>query len=533
MSSKQKKKGNNKSTTGTGKNTAMLGIPNNTDPSSNSEKKNDKTFSNKANGISLGELEAKTKELKEKLEKINYDIELEKNLFVQETSQLNTDLTEKEFIISDLSSENKDIVSKLKSIKSNLDNKVKIGEIFLKKYDDLKKEEKKLLKDIKIKKEQIKTASKNKNIYERDLNLIETLNEDNDKDKETLLNTEFENLVNFKNGIINENNDLKKIIKEHKLCPKEKANLRSILNVVTNSYQFEMKKTNMKESDIQTLEEKKERIKKERQEKKDKEILDNSNINRSKTISKRIRKEVLAKMKKKKSEQNILPSRASKYIEEICNTIEAQEKKNSGDIKHINNTDYQLKPKTLFTENEQLQLASIIPTNYLNDFKEKFDAVENERYELIEKIKNSQEKHDNMLNSVKLQLNYTELKKKEQKLLFLDFQSNLIKKNADLSKLKTEINKITREFNTWNRLLKMKSNENTKLNKYIIEMKKRNGDFEENEEVNNNKNNSKRSKIKGDLNKNEEISKNNIKGQKRLYKLKKQNNINFEYDMDK
>ena len=394
------------------------------------------------------------------------------------------------------------------------------------KYDDLKKEEKKLLKDIEIKEKQIKIANKNRNIYERDLNLIETLDETNDKDKENLLTSELENLENFKKGIINENNELKKIIKEHKLCPKEKANLRSMLNVITNSYQFEIKKTNMRESDIQTLEEKKERIKKERQEKKEKELLDNSNINRSKTISKRIRKEVLAKMKKKKSEQNILPTKASKYIEEICNTIEAQEKKNSGDIKYINNTDYQLKPKTLFTENEQLQLASIIPTNYLNDFKEKFDAVENERYDLIEKIKNNQEKHDNMLNSVKLQLNYTELKKKEQKLLFLDFQSNLIKKNADISKLKTEINKVTREFNTWNKLLKMKNNENTKLNKYIVDMRKRNGDYEDNEN-NNNKNSSKGRKTS------EEGNKYNIKGQKRLYKLKKQNNINFEYDMDK
>ena len=73
----------------------------------------------------------------------------------------------------------------------------------------------------------------------------------------------------------------------------------------------------------------------------------------------------------------------------------------------------------------------------------------------------------------------------------------------------------------------MKNNENTKLNKYIRDMKKRNGDIEENEEVN--KNNSKGKNI----GKSEENSKHNIKGQKRLYKLKKQNNINFEYDMDK
>ena len=72
----------------------------------------------------------------------------------------------------------------------------------------------------------------------------------------------------------------------------------------------------------------------------------------------------------------------------------------------------------------------------------------------------------------------------------------------------------------------MKNNENTKLNKYIVDMRKRNGDYEDNED-NKNKNSSKGRKTS------EEGNKYNIKGQKRLYKLKKQNNINFEYDMDK
>ena len=57
--------------------------------------------------------------------------------------------------------------------------------------------------------------------------------------------------------------ELKKIIKEHKLCEKEKQDLNSTLNILTNSYQFEIKKEKMFDSNISTLEEKKGKAKEE------------------------------------------------------------------------------------------------------------------------------------------------------------------------------------------------------------------------------------------------------------------------------
>ena len=105
------KKSKNKSTTGTGKNTALLGMPSNTEPSYdnnkniNSPKSSLNQSINKTNNdINLLELQSKTNELQSKLDKINSEIEQEHFILMEETSQFNCDLTEKSLEISALSS---------------------------------------------------------------------------------------------------------------------------------------------------------------------------------------------------------------------------------------------------------------------------------------------------------------------------------------------------------------------------------------------------------------------------------------------
>ncbi len=507
---KIKNKSNNKTAKGTGKNTTMLGIQDDTEASiertsnGNNTKRTGKKAINNENNPKLNELQLKTAELNEKLEKLNSDIDLQKNLLIEESNQLNIDITEKVLEIGNLTSENNDLMSQLKSIKSNLDDKMKIGEIFLKKMEKIIKEEKILKKNLEIKDRQIEIAKKSQNIAAKDYNRIKNVVENNDAEKESTLNTELENLKNYKIELENENKSLRKIIKEHKTCAAKKAKLKSKLNVMKNAYQFEQKKTNMIESNKLNLEEKKERIK----EKIEKEKEDRNNGNRSISYSNGVRRKVLEVMKQKKSENYLVPSRTTKHINDICNTLGAQQQKISSEIKNSNNYDYNSKQKVLFTESEQLQLASIIPPSYLNEFKERFDILENQRYELMDKIKNNHDKKENSINSVKIKLNYTELRKKEQKLLFVDLNSHLSKKNLDISKLKTEINKVIKEYNKWNRLLIAKTNESTKLNKYIRDLKIKNGEVEEN---------------------NNDI--NNSTKKRRVINLEKQHNINFEYDM--
>jgi chromosome segregation ATPase len=469
---KQKKNANNKTSSGTGKNTALLGVNNNTETKKGGKKSKEEA---------LKELEAKTKELGEQLDKINTDIETERHLLTEESNQLNKDITNKNFEISNLSSDNKFLNDQLKEIKANLDNKMKIGKVFLTKMELLKKTEAKLRKDIEVKQKELILAQKSRQIIISDYNRIKAVEENINEEKESILNKELETLENKKAKLEKENMDLKEIIKEHKLCKKSKTNLTSELNVLTNAYEFEKKKLIMMDSDVDKLKEKKEKIKRENDEK-------NNQSNRSISYGTQLKEKVLLKMKKKNSERIIIPRRAALQIANICNNIGDEYKKKAGDIKNINNNNYKLRQNTLFTENEQLQLANIMPTMFLNEFKERFEAIENQRYELVDKLKNTQDEHAKNVNSVKIKLNYNELKKKEQQLKFVGLNSHLTKKNVNITQLRENINKVIKDYNTWNKLLKMKNNENKRLNQYIDNIKnQKDNNKNSNKNINKNK----------------------------------------------
>ena len=472
---KNKNNVNNKKTSssGTGRNTALLGLPTNSSVS-NKENSNNQNLTNDKNNKnqnqnqdtkitkSLQELVKETEEMQIKLAQINSEMDKERNLLMQETSDLNNDITEKGFEISCLSSENKNLINNLKDIKSSLDDKMKISKTFLVKMQLLEKSEKNLKKKIEVLEKEIVLAQKNSKIVQKDCKRLKALAKNNEEGKEKILNEELINLQKTQNELEIYNLTLRKIIKDHKQCPKIKSNLVSKLNLLTNSLQFEQKKTNMLETSIADLEQKKERIKQEAKEKEE------FNMN-NKSISYccNLRKKVLKLMDKKNSEKKMMSPRARMHISDICNSIEEQNFKNSYNIKNINNTNYQKAKINLFTENEQMQLAAIIPPSILNEFKERFEIVENQRYDLLGKLQQNKNKYNDKSDDIQIKLNYAELKKKEQKMQWVDMNSNLSKKNVDINKIKLEINRVNKEYKNWTKLLKMKNNENTRLNEYV------------------------------------------------------------------
>ena len=484
------KSNNNTSTSGTGKNTAMLGLPT---KSSISNKENSKIQNNTTNKNetseqnttkSLLELEKETEEMQIKLAQLNSEMDKEKNLLIQETTELNTDITDRGFEISCLSSENKNLMSQLKYIKTSLDDKMEIGKVFFAKMEKLKISEKQLKKKIEVLEKEIELAEKNSKIIQKDCKRMKILAKNNEEGKEQILNEELDNLMKIKTELEENNFILRKAIKEHKLCPKIKSSLISKLNMLNNSYEFEKKKTNMLETNMVNLEQKKEKIKKEIQ---DKEEFNTNN--RSISYCSNLRKKVLKHMEKKNSEYKVMSPTARMHVSNICNSIEEQNKKNSELIKNINNTNYQKLKKNLFTENEQMQLASIIPPSFLNEFKERFEAVENQRYDLMDKL----QKNKNLLNGrsddIQIKLNYAELKKKEQKMQWVDMNANLSKKNVELNNLKNEIKKVNKEYRNWTRLLKMKNNENQKLNEHITNIQNKGRIHTDNDDTKYNDNN--------------------------------------------
>ena len=407
---KNNKNNNNTSTSGTGKNTAMLGLPTKSSIS-NKENSENKNITNKNENPQLNptksllELEKETEEMQIKLAQLNSEIDKEQNLVIQETNELNTDITDKGFEISCLSSENKNLMKQLKYIKTSLDDKMEIGKVFYAKMEKLKISEKQLKKKIEVLEKEIELAEKNSKIVQKDCKRIAVLAKNNEEGKEKILNEELDNLIKSKSELEKNNFKMRKALKEHKFCPKIKSNLVNKLNMLNNSYEFEKKKINMLETSLVSLEQKKEKIKKE--------IKDKEDFNK-----------VLKNMDKINSEQITMSPCARKHISNICDIIEEQNKKNSEIIRNIDNTSYQKLRKTLFTDSEQVQLASIIPPSFLNEFKERFEMIENERYDLMDKLQKNKNKLNGRSEDIQIKLNYTELRRKEQKMRWADMNAN-------------------------------------------------------------------------------------------------------------
>ena len=131
---------------------------------------------------------------------------------------------------------------------------------------------------------------------------------------------------------------------------------------------------------------------------------------------------------------------------------------------------------------------------------------------LVNKLKNNKNKFNGASDNIQLKLNYAQLKKREQKMHWVDMNANLSKKNNDITKLKSEIKKINRQYNNWDKLLKMKNNENQRLNMYINNIQNK----ENNNDDNNNYNYNSQDKS---------VSTNKISSDN----LQKQNNIKLFY----
>ena len=466
---KKRKNTNNLTTTGTGKNTPMLGVP--TQIIKTTREAGNQTLEEESESFQY----QKTLDLRALLNKINSAIIKENQMMREDTNQLNEIITEKVFQISDLLKINKDYVSQLKDIKETINSKMTMGDKYLYKMEKLKKKEAELKKDLKVIDKEILIAGKNQEIAKNDYNYMKNLEAKIDPELQNSLLEKLQALQRQRKQLQYEIKELKKIIKEHKLCKKEKENLISTLNIITNSYQFEIKKENMFDSNIADLEEKKEKAKEENDRYKENIQKMNGNC-RSISYCTNLRKNVIDRMSKINSERNVISDRAKLHVNNLCNKLEEQYIKSSGNIVNMDNNNYQNTPKYLFTQNEQVQLATIIPPSYLNKFKERFGKVENERYNLVDKIKIN--KQSSPIKSLKININYNELKKKEQKILRIDLNSKVIKANTHVNKLKSDLNRIMNEINSWNKMLKMKTIQNLQFNKYINSITKNKGDSE-------------------------------------------------------
>ena len=440
--SNTKKKSKNKTTTfGTGKNTAMVN--------------NNFIIEKNENHLNENALETRTKELRLELDNIKIEIEKERNLSVKENNELNINFSNKGLEIADLSSQNKNLNKELNKLKSMLENKIQNGKIFVSKMEKLKNEEEKLNKDIVIKDKENDLTKKAQIIKLKDLNRIKKIFNNNDEEKENILLIQLQNLEKAKKKLEDENRNIKKIIKEHNMCTKSKSDLLSKLNIMKNSFQFEIKNSNMIKSNIV---EKKEENKNENKEK-----INPSNRNIS--YGDKLRQKVIKKMKEKNSQIATLPNSSKKHIENVFINIQRNYNKNSGETKNINNNNYKMNKNSLFNCHEESEIPNIIGDDYCNEFKQRFECLENQRYQKAKELQKNQNIHKIFVNLKKNDLTFNNLRKKENNLKSIDIKNQLQKNREKIKELKTEIKTVKKEINQLDKKLKNINEFNQKLQK--------------------------------------------------------------------
>ena len=400
-------------------------------------------------------------ELKYKINEINSKIDNEKSISINNYISLNSEIKEKISKIKNLSLEQMELISKLKIIKNEVNKKLsKVNDLLLK-NSEINKKEKELQKLITVKDKEIELANK-RNLNEKNeyIRIIKIFN-NNDFTKEINLRKELFELKNEITKLEFQIRKLGSILDQHKYCNKHKNELLNYLSLLTNAYQFEIKKTCMLDMTINSDNE--------------------TDLNNSKSINKtldilcspkrKITKKII--INNKNSQPNLLSKRSSNYINSVLNNINDEQKKESGNIINIKN--YKLQKKNLFNSKENNFLEKIIPNKYLVRCKERFDNIENENNKIKEKLNENKIKRDKMIIEKQVIIGMKEIKIKAAKKEELKLSIDIYKQNKLIDALKKRINEVDKETKKYKNLLNIKIKENSnlkkKMNEYILKIK--------------------------------------------------------------
>jgi len=406
-------------------------------------------------------------ELKNKINELNIRIDNEKNISINNYINLNTEIKAKNSKIKNLSLEQMELISKLKIIKNEVNKKIsKVNDLLLKK-SEINKKEKELQKLITVKDKEIELANK-RNLNEKNeyIRIIKIFN-NNDFIKENNLRKE---LFELKNEISKLEFDIRKlgsILDQHKYCSKHKNKLLNYLTLLTNAYQFEIKKISMMDMSINSDNE--------------------TDLNNFKSINKTL--DILCSPKRKLtkkiiinnkiSQPNLLSKKAHNYIYSVLNNINDEQKKESGNIINIKN--YKLQKKTLFNSNENNFLEKIIPNEYLVRCKERFDNIENENNKIKEKLNKNKIIRDKMIIEKQVIIGMKKIKIKAAKKEEVKLNIDIYKQNKLLDELKKKIKEVEKETKKYKNLLIMRTKENSNLKKKINEYILKNKDIKKEE----------------------------------------------------
>ena len=411
------------------------------------------------------------RELKNNINDMNSKINEEKNTSINIYNSLNKEIIDKNIKIKALAEEQQELINKLKIIKNEINEKIDKAHILISKKNEENKKEKILQNLINVKEKEIELANKNTENEKKEYQRILKIYKLNDSNKENNLRKELFLLDNEISKLQHDNRKLQTILDQHKYCNKHKSELLNYLSVLTNAYQFEVKKASMiditinseSEPDLNNLK---------------LETINNNNLNGTKSInvfrSPKIKSTKFLFNKGNNNNKQLLISKStSNYIINIFNNINSEYRKEAGIIKNSNNINFKTKKKNLFSSKENLFLEKIIPNNYLIKCKERFDNIEKENTLLKEKINLNKIKSNEIKNEKQMKIGIKRVNINASQKEKMKLNIDIYKSKKTLDELKREMNDIKKEMKKYKKITYVKKKENLNIKQKMNEFKKR------------------------------------------------------------
>ena len=410
-------------------------------------------------------------ELKNNINDMNSKINEEKNTSINIYNSLNKEIIDKNIKIKALAEEQQELINKLKIIKNEINEKIDKAHILISKKNEENKKEKILQNLINVKEKEIELANKNTENEKKEYQRILKIYKLNDSNKENNLRKELFLLDNEISKLQHDNRKLQTILDQHKYCNKHKSELLNYLSVLTNAYQFEVKKASMiditinseSEPDLNNLK---------------LETINNNNLNGTKSInvfrSPKIKSTKFLFNKGNNNNKQLLISKStSNYIINIFNNINSEYRKETGIIKNSNNINFKTKKKNLFSSKENLFLEKIIPNNYLIKCKERFDNIEKENTLLKEKINLNKIKSNEIKNEKQMKIGIKRVNINASQKEKMKLNIDIYKSKKTIDELKMEMDDIKKEMKKYKKITYVKKKENLNIKQKMNEFKKR------------------------------------------------------------
>ena len=444
-------------------------------------------------------LKEKSTTLESNLNKLKFDIDLERNNAIQESNILNLKISEINNEINRLKLDNKYITNNMHSIQKKLEIKInqnmhtkmrnKSGEIENNTTEKLNRNIKLKEKMILNSKQNLKVIKKEKECLENEIKKIEGVNKE-------LLEKQLEDIKKVNNEETKELEELKNMQSEHnKICVKKISELLRQYDLIKKEYEFEIKKCNFineksSNSNLKNIISKSSGnvlINASSKKQNDNIISKNKNNRNKKLIiyndpSKENDYHIFNYYLKRKNEKNKkddlpninegflkenkinldMPDSQSKFISNSINYTNTNEQNNNNSIMYmkLNNSSIQNRNHELFTKSEKLMLSKLIPNKFLDNYEQKFDLLRNEN------------------NNLKIKMNDSASKKKISKENnILKLENNNLQNNI-LNKQKIFLNLKVNDYQRKKKEINNKIKENQKnIEYYQILYKKKNKEF--------------------------------------------------------